>query len=207
MNTDNLQEKAGAKKYVSIFGKSTVDNGSREYQFTEEVTRYLIENDLGVIHGGYAGGIMQAVADTADKILKEKGLPLERNIAVPQIQHDGAGWARVQNASFTVPAEDIYSRLRNVAGHSDIAIIAPLGGDGTMLELTVVWHENVLAKYTGSTVVPVIVLQTENGTDWKKIIETLVIELDNSTNSLEELNWVHFASNLEEFKGVVDNLD
>lgn len=99
MNTDNLQTKASAKRYVSIFGKSTVDNNSKEYQFTEEVTRHLIENDYGVIHGGYAGGIMQAVADTAYKTLLEKDLPLERNIAVPQVQHDGAGWNRVQCAS------------------------------------------------------------------------------------------------------------
>lgn len=51
------------------------------------------------------------------------------------------------------------------------------------------------------------VLQTENGTDWKKIIKTLVIELDNSTGSLEELDWLYFVSNLEEFKDVIDNLN
>jgi hypothetical protein len=60
MNIKDIQNKGGAKKYFSIFGKSTVANQSREYQFTEEVTKSLIENGFGVIHGGYAGGIMQA---------------------------------------------------------------------------------------------------------------------------------------------------
>ncbi len=206
MNIDNLQSIANAKKYVSIFGKSTVGRDSREYKFTEEVTGYLIENDFGVIHGGYAGGIMQAVADKAYNVLSEKNLPLERNIAVPQIQHDGAGWGRVENASFTEPSKDIYARLRNVAGHSDIAVLAPRGGDGTMLELTVVWHENVLAKYTGSTIVPIIMMQTEDGTNWRKIAETLVAELDNSTDSIDELDWIYFASNLEEFSKLIGDL-
>lgn len=207
MNTDDLQQKAQAKKYISIFGKSTVDSNSHEYKLTADVTRYLIENDYGVIHGGYAGGIMQVVADEAHKVLVEKELPLERNIAVPQIQHDGAGWARVENASFTEPASNIFARLRNVAGHSDIAVVAPLGGDGTMLEVTVVWHENVIAKYTGTPIVPLVVLQTAGGTDWKGIMETLVEKLDTSTNSLEEFDWLHFASTLEEFDNIIKGLN
>jgi predicted Rossmann-fold nucleotide-binding protein len=207
MNIQDIQNKGNARKYFSIFGKSTVANQSREYQFTEEVTKSLIENDFGVIHGGYAGGIMQAVADTAYNTIKENGLPFERNIAVPQVQHDATGWDRVENAFFVEPAKDIYSRLRDVSGHSDIAIVAPLGGDGTMLELNIVWHENVLAKYTGDTVVPIIILQTENGTDWKNILETLVIGLDNSTNSLDEIEWVYFASNINEFNDLVERLN
>lgn len=207
MNIKDAQNKSGARKYFSIFGKSTVDNQSREYQFTEEVTKFLIEEGFGVIHGGYAGGIMQAVSDTAYQTIMTNGFPLERNIAVPQVQHDATGWDRVQNAFFMEPAKDIYSRLRDVSGHSSVAIVAPLGGDGTMLEFNIVWHENVLAKYTGDTIVPIIILQTENGTDWKSILETLVTRLDNSINSLDEIEWVYFASNINEFNDLVEKLN
>lgn len=200
MDIKDLIKQSGTQDYVSIFGKSTVPQDSAEYKFVEEVTEILILNDYGVIHGGYNGGMMQAVADTAHRILVEKKLPLERNIAVPQLQHDAANWSRVQAASFTEPARDIFDRLRNVAGNSDVAVVAPLGGDGTLLEVAVIWHENSLAKYTGAKIVPLIILTTDKGTNWRKILEVFIEELDSSHEPLELLDWVYFVSSPLEFK-------
>lgn len=206
MNLEQIKKEQSAEKYVSIFGKSTLDSNSKEYNFVEEITEYLIRENHAVIHGGYAGGVMQAVADTAHRLILELGLPQERNIAVPQIQHDGAGWARVDNAHFLQPAGNIYDRLKNVASYSDIAIVAPKGGDGTLLELATVWHENVIAKHTGDSITPLIILSTDDGTDWHKILETFVRELDTSNDSLDELNWLYFVSDFEDFKLLFNSL-
>jgi predicted Rossmann-fold nucleotide-binding protein len=193
-----IKSKSGTDKFVSIFGKSTVRPDSQSYIFTKEITRHLIENGYGVIHGGYAGGLMQAVADEAHETLIRLKLPKERNIAIPQTQHDSVGWKRVPNAMFTKPALDVYDRLRTMVTNSDFVVIGPRGGDGTMLELITVWHENVIAEASHGKVTPIVVLESNEGTDWRRILSTLVDSLDNSYASMNDIPWLHFARNNED---------
>lgn len=191
MHITEIKQKAGAKKFVSIFGKSTVARESTDYTLVQEVVRLLIENDYGVMHGGYAGGIMEAVAEEAFRTIQTHNFPLERNIGVPQKQHDEAGWARVPHAVFTDVSNSVFERLQNIT-NTDIAIVAPLGGDGTLLELATIWHENVTSNRS-KPIIPIIVLQTEAGTNWKLILETMNRELDNGSNTLTDIPWLHFA--------------
>lgn len=199
---DILKQKSGALGFVSVLGKSTIVKDSPEYQFIVDATRFALEQGFGVIHGGYAGGAMSAASDTACEYIEACSLPAELNIGIPQLQHDGL-WERVTGAVFTEPSNDIFDRLRLVTG-GDVAIIAPLGGDGTELEVATLLHENILRaaqaeKYNGQKPTPIIFLQTPNGTDWKRILSTKMEGLATSTKSFEQCPWIQFASSMEEF--------
>ncbi len=202
-----LKQLSGRSKFASVLGKSTINPESEEYKTIEKVTEILLENGFGVIHGGYAGGAMQAVSDTAQKIVLEKGLSKYCNIAVPQVQHDGL-WDRVSEAVFTESSQDIYDRLKIVTS-GEVAVICPLGGDGTELEETIVFHENIVKmgmnKYGGHSfpMTPLIFVQTKNGTQWKKLIQTKMNILDVSVRDPKEYDWLHFTHSIEEFENVI----
>jgi predicted Rossmann-fold nucleotide-binding protein len=178
MKISKLKEKSGAKLFASILGKSTISKDSEEYETISRFTEILLKNGYGVIHGGYAGGAMSATSDSANLYIEKYKLSQFLNIAVPQKQHDGL-WERVIDAQFTDTAEDIFQRLKIVTS-GDIAVICPLGGDGTELEETIIFHENVVSdgmnkygKHKGK-VTPLIFFQTKKGTDWKNLIETKI---------------------------------
>lgn len=196
-----LKEKSGVKFFASILGKSTIDSNSEEYKAIEKITEILINTNFGVIHGGYGGGAMTAVNDQANALIAEKGLPQERNIGVPQVEHEGL-WARVEGAAFVDAAEDIFQRLKIVTS-GDIVVICPLGGDGTELEETIVFHENIIRQNLGNKPTPIIFFQTQNGTDWKKLIETKLQVLATSIKSIEECQWLYFVNSFDEFERIV----
>ncbi len=207
-----LKEKSGASVFASVLGKSTINNNSLEYQIIEKAVEILINNGYGVIHGGYSGGAMSATSDTANRVINEKKLPKELNIGVPQKEHDGL-WDRVNDASFTDVAEDIYSRLRIVTS-GDIVVVCPKGGDGTELEETIVFHENVvregIKKYdperSSLDPIPLIFLQTPTGTNWRKIIEAKFKYLDTSVKEFSDYKWLYFIDTLEDFEKLIIGL-
>ncbi len=207
-----LKKKSGRSVFASVLGKSTIDENSIEYKMIEKVAEILIENDYGIIHGGYAGGAMAAVSDTANRIIKEKNLTKELNIGVPQKEHDGL-WDRVEDASFTEAAEDIYTRLKIVTS-GDIAVVCPKGGDGTELEETIIFHENVVRegvkKYaperSSPNPIPLIFIQTPTGTNWKKILEAKFEYLDTSVKEFSGYKWLYFVDTLEDFEKLIIKL-
>lgn len=209
MNITELKAKSGTKLFASVLGKSTIDPQSQEYKTIEEATKILMSNGFGIIHGGYAGGAMSATSDTANAFIKENNLTPEWNIGVPQVEHDGL-WERVSDATFADVAEDIFQRLKIVVS-GDIAIICPLGGDGTELEETIVFHENVVRqgmnKYgRGENPKPLIYLQTPNGTDWKTLIEAKMKILDTSVKNPSDYSWLYFVDSLEQFQEIIKKL-
>lgn len=112
---------------------------------------------------------------------------------------------------FTEVAEDIYSRIKMVTS-GDIVVICPLGGDGTELEETIVFHENVVKegmnKYGGANekMTPLIFFQTPNGTNWKKLIRTKLTLFDTSAKSIDQYDWLYFVDSLEEFERLIKKL-
>lgn len=204
MSLNGLKNKSGVKLFASVLGKSTIGTNSEEYKMIQEITKILLNNNFGVIHGGYAGGAMSAVSDTAHAFIKEHKLAPSLNIGIPQKQHDGL-WERVKEAEFTEAAEDIFERLKLVSS-GDIAVICPLGGDGTELEAMVIFHENVIKQGLNQKTKPLIFLQTKTGTNWKKIIETKMSLLATSVKNPSEYSWLYFANSLEEFKNIIQRL-
>ncbi|HEY0010973.1 MAG TPA: hypothetical protein VGB97_03630 [Candidatus Paceibacterota bacterium] len=200
----DLKGKANVSTFASTLGKSTIAKDSPEYQLIEQAVEVLIDNGYGILHGGYAGGAMSAASDTANRLIQEKGLPKEINIGVPQKEHDGL-WERVTDSSFTEAAEDIFVRLKVVTS-GDIVVICPLGGDGTELEETIVFHENVIRNSMGEQAKPLIFLQTPEGTDWRKLIETKLALLDTSVKTVSEYSWLYFVDSIEAFGSLVTEL-
>lgn len=199
-----LKERANVSAFASIFGKSSIQKETPEYSMIEKAVELLISNGYGIIHGGYAGGAMSAASDTANRLIKERSLTKETNIGVPQKEHDGL-WERVSDASFTDVADDIFSRLKVVVS-GDIAVVSPLGGDGTELEETIVFHENVIRSGVGKSPTPLIFLQTPEGTDWRKLIETKLSVLDTSAQTTSEYSWLHFIDSIEDFEKLIIDL-
>lgn len=201
----DLKDKANVSRFASILGKSSIAKESLEYQTIEQAVEVLIDHGYGIIHGGYAGGAMSAASDTANRLIQERGLPKEVNIGVPQKEHDGL-WERVADSSFTEVAEDIFTRLKIVTS-GDIAVICPLGGDGTELEETIVFHENVVRTALGRNPKPLIFLQTPSGTDWRKLIQTKLALLATSAQEVTDYDWLYFVDSIEAFEALVSTLE
>ena len=177
------------KKQISIFGKSTVDEKKLSYQIIKELSYQLVLDKNTCMHGGYAGGIMQAVADGAQKAIEIHDLENNLNIGVPEERFDEK-WPRVPKATFTEPAIDIYSRLRIIT-QSDIFVIAPDGGEGTLLEADIVIHENSINELLGKPVKPIIFIE---GSDkkWTNLFQARLDNLDISKKSIGQYPWVSF---------------
>lgn len=144
---------------------------------------------------------MSAASDAADRYIREFGLSPFLNIGVPQAQHD-AIWPRVRDAKFTDIAADIFERLKIVIS-GDVVVVSPAGGNGTDLEATIVFHENMLRDEK----VPMVFYQTKNGTDWKFLIEAKLKTLDTGIGNPASLPWLHFANSIGDFERIILNLD
>ncbi|HJN85057.1 MAG TPA: hypothetical protein QF873_01915 [Patescibacteria group bacterium] len=199
-----MKKASGAKHFASIMGKSSFPSDSAEYKMVYDAVEILLNNGFGIIHGGYAGGAMSATSEAASKYISENGLPLERNIGVPQKQHETL-WERVEGAVFTDVAENIFARL-NAVTSGDVAIFAPLGGDGTEAEEAIIFHENVTRVALGEQPVAMIFLQTSAGVQWKKLIETKIELLTTSIGGVDEIEWLHFVDSIEELGDLVKEM-
>lgn len=210
MTISELKEKSGAKLFASVLGKSTISKESEEYVVISRFTEILLENGYGIIHGGYVGGAMSATSESAHLYIQKHNLSQFLNIAVPQKQHDSL-WERVMDAQFTHTAEDIFQRLKIITS-GDIAVICPLGGDGTELEATIVFHENIMRESRNTQeehfekVTPLIFFQTKNGTDWKSLIETKIKILDMPVKNISKYPWLYFVDSFKEFEDVIKSI-
>lgn len=187
-------------KKISIFGKSTVAETDFDYQVIKKLSKKLVEHKYTCVHGGYAGGIMQAVADGAHEAVVELSLEESRyNIGVPEKRFDEK-WPRVSHAHFTEAADDIFSRLKMITD-SDVFVVAPAGGDGTFLEADIVIHENTINHLLGKPVKPIIFIE---GGDkkWIHLFNARLQHLDISKRDVSDYSYVHFISYEEQ-----DSLD
>lgn len=199
-----LKKASGAKAFASVVGKSTISADCAEYKMIQAAVKVLFEQGFGIIHGGYAGGAMQAASDAASEYILEHGLPAERNIGIPQTQHD-VHCERVAGATFTEPAEDLFFRLSAVTS-GDLLLVSPVGGDGTEAEVAVVFHENVVGLYDDKKPVPMIFLETENGTQWKKLMESKCHYLATAIKDVDACPWLHFVHSIPELESLVKKL-
>ncbi len=177
-------------KKISIFGKSTVDEFSFDYHLIRELSYQLVKNNYSCCHGGYAGGIMQAAADGAHQacldFCKDQKI---HNIGVPEERFDKE-WPRVPNSFFTDTAIDIYDRLRTITS-SDVFIVSSKGGDGTLLEVDIVIHENTINEYLGKSTKPMIFLEGKDK-KWSKLFSARLQHLDISKKDRKDYPWCIF---------------
>lgn len=178
-------------KKVAILGKSTVNPTHPAYIFTKELAYLLVKEGKQVLHGGYQGGVMQAVAKGAYDAAVELKTAKVLSIGVPEQRFD-RNWQRTKNTTFLAPALDICERLRHIVLDADAIVIAPQGGDGTMLELQLAMHENLLAQ-NEKQIKPIVICQLPNCTNWKEILNMQLSLLDKGLHSTKDLPWLRFA--------------
>lgn len=172
-------------KTISIIGKSTLPTNNASYQFSEKLAYELMRGGFTIVHGGYAGGIMEAVSTGASRAITKFGLSKQLNMGVPEERFD-ANYTRTNGGYFTKPAKDICDRLRTIILNSDCIVVAPRGGNGTMLELQLAIHENTLSAYTG-IIRPIIACELPGETPWSDILETQIKNLDNRFRSIKDI--------------------
>ncbi len=189
-------------KTIAIIGKSTVPQNNPSYKFSEQLAYDLVSSGYAIRHGGYAGGIMQAVSNGASKAIAEHGFNHDRNIGIPEVRFDSDS-ERTSGKFFLDAAKDICDRLRGVVLESDYIVVAPRGGDGTMLELQLAIHENTLGKYTG-IIRPIILCELPGETPWSKIVNRQLADLDNGIKNIADCGWVHVVHSVEEVKNIIN---
>lgn len=192
--------------FASFFGRSSLDESSAEHQLIIDVTEILFANNFGIIHGGYDCGVMKAVSDTANCLIAQHQLSPYSNIGVPCFQFDHN--RRSPGANHTEVASNIYQRLEFI-NSGDISVVAPVGGYGTELELSIAFHENFYCSDfdPDHAITPkhIICLQTANGTDWLALAE-LKLRMFNPSGHLSDYPWLHFIHSAAEFSDLIQLL-
>lgn len=193
------------KKQISIFGKSTVGESKKSYQIINQLAYEIVSRGNICMHGGYAGGIMQAVSDGAQRAIDDYGLENTLNIGVPEERFDQK-WPRVPVATFTDSAIDIYSRLKIIT-QSDLFIVAPSGGDGTLLEADIVIHENSINELLGKPTKPIIFIEGKDK-KWTNLFQARLDNLDISRRSVNEYSWLSFIqySEVDQVGNIVNTI-
>lgn len=196
---NELRSQSGTLCFVSFFGKSSVPPESPDYQLVERIAQHVIERGAGVIHGGYALGMMEAVSNGARYSIDKKSLPPQRNIGIPQKDHDH--WPRVKTALFSDICTDSLDRLRLVT-QGNIGVVCPIGGDGTFTELAYVFGENAIR----SRKKPLVIIETPTGTQWSRIIQSMVTTLNHEEKTIAEYSWLYITHSYEETVSTIDAL-
>lgn len=192
-----IKSKTG-KKYVAIFGKTFIDSTSSEYIKLQEFSGKVIENNFGVIHGGYIG-LMRAVSDGANSIINKNNIDKELNIGVPEEKLEANGILK-SDCIHTVPANGIMERVNTLIQLSDYVVISEKGGFGTLLEMVGVFHMNQLNKKFGGIVRPIIFV----GDIWQKLYNEIISSLD-MYNQDDGKSFIHFVKTYDEALNIIKN--
>ncbi len=189
------------KKTIAIIGKSTLPATSPAYKFSKKLAYELTTHGFYLRHGGYAGGIMQAVSEGASCAIKEGNLSPHLNVGVPEVRFD-TDYKRVANSKFLKASKNITERLNNLILKSDCLIVSPRGGDGTMLELQLAIHENMLGEYTG-IIRPIIICELPGETQWRKILNSQLSLLDNNVSNINNCPWMHTVHSVKDVLEII----
>jgi len=160
-------------RLVSVFGASTTQPGTPEWEEAETLGRLLAEAGFAVATGGY-GGSMEAVSKGA-----KEGNPdtLVLGVTAPDVFKSRSG----ANPFVTeeVRAPHLLERIHHLTERS-VATVALPGALGTLTELLVAWNLAHVAPFAGLTPKPVVAL----GPRWARVLEALAKELDLDTQPI-----------------------
>jgi hypothetical protein len=144
-------------KQVCIYCASSSDIATHFFEATRDLTHLLVEQNIGIVFGGGAKGLMGQVADT---VIAEGG---RIKGIMPQFMKD-VEWAHndVQDFEFTLT---MHQRKAKLVENVD-AIIALPGGCGTLEELL----EAITWKRLGHLHQPIVILNTNGYYDPLKLM-------------------------------------
>lgn len=134
-------------KRVCIFCASSQKVPQIYFTAAEELARELVKNDITIVYGGGAVGLMGKIADT---ILEENGKIIG---VIPEFMLDKE-WGNPKITELLV-VKDMHERKKKMIEEVD-AVIALPGGCGTLEELAEVITQKQLGLFTK----PIILLNT-----------------------------------------------
>lgn len=190
MNKKKLLELSGANKIIACFGKSTVENFSSSYILSKDIGKGLVSEGYAIIHGGYSGGLMEAVSLGAQEAIQKNKLSSLRDLGVPMVDLDN-DWKRTDRTYFVKTCKTLSERLDILINMADAYLILPEGGFGTMLELTYAIHQNELDKKVQK---PIYVMAER----WKVITDMMIqnLEISDRVNPVKYVSTIHNLLNL-----------
>lgn len=133
---------------VTIFCASSRKSDKKYFQVATELADLLIDNDIGIIYGGGAVGLMGCIADR----YLERGGRIRGVIPDFMVKVE---WAHPGVEDLFI-VKDMHERKRMLIENTD-AVIALPGGTGTLEELM----EVLALKRLGKFLNPVILLNTD----------------------------------------------
>ncbi|MGE0930236.1 LOG family protein [Peijinzhouia sedimentorum] len=145
-------------KSVCIYCASSSNINKKYFEAANRLAEILVENNIQVIFGGGAVGLMGSVADTVLRLDGEIIGIMPNFMKEIELQHKG-----VKNYMFV---GGMHERKKKFLEHSDALITLP-GGCGTFEELM----EAITLKRLGIINKPIIILNTNNY--YESLIEML----------------------------------
>lgn len=133
---------------VTVFCASSKKAPEKYFQLSRELADDLIENEVGVVYGGGAVGLMGCIADR----YIEKGGEIKGVIPEFMVKVE---WAHPKVSDMLI-VRDMHERKSKLIENTD-AIVALPGGTGTLEELMEVLALKRLGKYLK----PIILLNTD----------------------------------------------
>lgn len=133
---------------VTIYCASSKKSPPKYFAVAEELAQHLLDNNIGVIYGGGAVGLMGCIADYyLERGGKIKGVIPEFMVKVE--------WAHTKVKNMHI-VKDMHERKRKLIEGTD-AVIALPGGTGTLEELI----EVLALKRLGKFLKPIILVNTD----------------------------------------------
>ncbi len=197
---NTFKKESGANMFVACLGKSSLKKNSADYKTIKKLGEIIIEEDFGLIHGGYSGGAMQAIDEGASETILKQNKKNSLNIGVPYLPFDN-DWPRVEKSVFLKPAKKLSERIDNIICNSDIIVVLPKGGFGTLTELIYAFHVNQIEEDVGGKIRPIIFY----GINWKILMKELMKGLDVTKQSTGK-NWSYYVDTPEDFKKILFSL-
>lgn len=156
---------------VAVFGSSTIQPGSAEYEEGRQLGSLLAGAGMAIATGGY-GGAMEAVSRGAS----EAGGHVI-GVTAPAVFPHRPGhnhWVAEE-----VPTVTITERIHRLVDLADGFVALP-GSIGTFTELMVAWNDRHVAPAAGRTPKPIVVV----GGTWVRMIAAVSAGLDVSDSGI-----------------------
>lgn len=212
-HTTNIRElqKKWPDLYAGCVWKTTLATDHPLYTQSVRMAEILVSHGVGIIHGGYEDGkwwwTMQAYAQWASHIIKQKGLDPSYNIWVPEARFDAKWWVQDRTKFDTVfcdPQPHMDQRCGTIIDASDMLVVNPLAGNGTIREVFTWYERNDIHKPNNLwqwKIWPMILFWDH----WKELFTLLDNNFAIGTRLKDDSN-MYFVNSLEEFEEVVKDI-
>lgn len=175
---------------ICVYCASSAKVDKKYFEDTDKVAEILVQNNIEVVYGGGARGLMGRLAD---KVIALNG---EITGIIPRFMHE-VEWTHpeLKNVVFT---ETMHERKHKFLEGID-AIITLAGGSGTLEELL----EVITLKRLGQFTKPIIILNTNNY--YYHLKQMLEKTVEDKFMNPEHLNMWKFVDTPEEILPAIKN--